>query len=338
MSTNTETMTLVAPADLPVGFALRNWQDISDFEKMRRVLIADKHSQGIEEAISTTDLQAHLESIPGMQIKSGVFLVELKGEVIAYQTMRGHPEVSGLYTYTHHGFVLPAFKKRGIGLALIRHSESILREIATEHPADAPKTFQVFLESKQTDLIQLLEQQGYSPVRYFYTMLRPDLENIPNMPLPQGIETRPVKPEHMRAIWGASVDAFSEHWGETKHSDDEFELWLKRPFIQPEFWQIAWEGDRIISLVLNSVDEDDNTAYNRKRGFTEDIGTLKEYRGRGIAQALITRGLRQFHDLGFTEAALDVDTENGTGALKLYEKLGYRPIRTFIAYRKPFTV
>jgi mycothiol synthase len=36
-----------------------------------------------------------------------------------------------------------------------------------------------------------------------------------------------------------------------------------------------------------------------------------------------------------TMAALGVDAENPTGALGLYERLGFRPVRTFVTYRKP---
>lgn len=338
MNTILEPTITAAFASLPAGYILRNWQDNSDYEKMRVVVHADRHSQDIEESISADDLKSNMESMPNMDIRRGVFLVEAEGEVVAYKTLRSYPEVTGQYCYNHHGFVLPEHKKRGIGLAMIRHSQDVLRTHALEHPADAPKAFQVFLESKQTDLTRLLEQEGYKRVRYFYTMLRPDLENIPNVPLPDGIEVRPVEPGQLRAIWSSMNEAFSEHWGETEHTDEDYELWLKRPSTRHDLWQIAWDGNRVVGLVLNTVDEDENKAYNRRRGFTEDIATLKEYRGRGIAQALITRGLKQFRELGYNQAGLEVDTENGTGALVLYEKLGYRPIRTFVAFRKPFTI
>lgn len=90
--------------------------------------------------------------------------------------------------------------------------------------------------------------------------------------------------------------------------------------------------------MTNAIDETNNTAHNRLRGDTEDITTLEPYRGRGLAKALITRSLRRFQELGMTEAALDVDTENGSGALKLYLKMGYKPIQVLMAYRKPLVL
>jgi ribosomal protein S18 acetylase RimI-like enzyme len=36
-----------------------------------------------------------------------------------------------------------------------------------------------------------------------------------------------------------------------------------------------------------------------------------------------------------TEVGLDVDAENATGALRLYERVGFRPIKRDTLYRKP---
>jgi ribosomal protein S18 acetylase RimI-like enzyme len=44
------------------------------------------------------------------------------------------------------------------------------------------------------------------------------------------------------------------------------------------------------------------------------------------------RGLR---NAGMTEAALGVDAENPTGAVHVYENLGFRRARTGVQYRKP---
>ncbi len=329
----TEDATSFAPELNVPGLTLRHWRDDSDYEAMRRVLWADKHSLDIEEAVSAEELKAQFESMPFMDIQTHAFLVEQNGQVIAYQTMRKHPEASGVYCYNHHGFILPEWKNKGIGRAMIRHSETVLRDVAAEDTA-AKKLFQVFVDKRQNGLVHLLEQEGYAPVRFFYEMLRPDLENIPDIPMPEGIEERPVEPQHLRMIWETAVEAFKEHWGETTHDEADYERWLKRPFIQPDLWHIAWDGDRVVGLVLNYIDQGENEEYQRRRGKTEDIATLKEYRGRGIAQALIVRGLRQFQQLGYTEATLDVDSENATGALRLYEKLGYRPNETLYSYRK----
>ncbi len=59
------------------------------------------------------------------------------------------------------------------------------------------------------------------------------------------------------------------------------------------------------------------------------------WRRRGLAKALLARSLVAAREAGFTSAGLGVDAENPTGALGLYESLGFAPERTGIAYRKP---
>lgn len=318
------------------GLTLRGWRDDSDVEKMLRVMYADKHSQGIEEAVSLEDWKAQLESLPNMDFATGAFVLEHEGEVIAYHTLRGYPEATGSYCYSHHGYVMPEWKGRGIGRAMVRHSEETLRALSRNHPPEAAKSFQVYVRAEQKTLCRLLEEEGYAPARYFYEMQRPNLDGIPERDLPAGIEWRPVIPEHYRKIWDENVEAFQDHWGEVEHGEEDYARWLKRPHFRPELWQVAWDGDRVVGAVLNEIDETDNAAYNRKRGFTSDISTLKEYRGRGIAQALMARSLHKFKAEGMTEATLDVDSENASGALDLYQKMGYQPIQTLLVYRKQF--
>jgi ribosomal protein S18 acetylase RimI-like enzyme len=87
-------------------------------------------------------------------------------------------------------------------------------------------------------------------------------------------------------------------------------------------------------MVLNRFDEAENAEYSRKRGYTETICVRRPWRGRGLARALITRSLHLWKDMGMTEAAHGVDTQNATGALQLYESLGYKATKTFVTYRK----
>ncbi|MFN2145864.1 MAG: GNAT family N-acetyltransferase, partial [Anaerolineales bacterium] len=73
---------------------------------------------------------------------------------------------------------------------------------------------------------------------------------------------------------------------------------------------------------------------NRKRGYTESIATRRPWHKKGIASALLTRSIQMFIDMGMEETALGVDTENPSGALKLYQGVGYVEDKRQITYRK----
>ena len=58
-------------------------------------------------------------------------------------------------------------------------------------------------------------------------------------------------------------------------------------------------------------------------------------RGRGVAGAVIAAALAAAAADGCARAALDVDTENTTGAFALYERVGFRVARTHHSWAYP---
>ncbi len=66
----------------------------------------------------------------------------------------------------------------------------------------------------------------------------------------------------------------------------------------------------------------------------EEVVGLAVGRRRGLARALLTQSIQMFRDLGMEETALGVDTQNPSGALRLYESVGYQEIRRHTFYRK----
>jgi mycothiol synthase len=58
-------------------------------------------------------------------------------------------------------------------------------------------------------------------------------------------------------------------------------------------------------------------------GYTDILGVRRAYRGRKVAVALLSAGMRAFASDGMAAAALDVDTQNPSGAHGLYASLGY---------------
>jgi ribosomal protein S18 acetylase RimI-like enzyme len=168
-------------------------------------------------------------------------------------------------------------------------------------------------------------------------MVRDDLDNIPEVPLPPGIEVRPVRREDLRRIWDAAREAlrdennfFEENWDE-----QAFKRLPSERLFTPELWQIAWDGEEVVGGVHNFVDRAENESLGRKWGHTEHIFVRRQWRGRGVARALISRSLKVVKEQGMEAATLDVDAENPSRALKLYESLGYRMCREFTFYRKP---
>ena len=90
--------------------------------------------------------------------------------------------------------------------------------------------------------------------------------------------------------------------------------------------------------MIVGIYKDENAALGLQRGWLDDVFTRALWRRRGLARALMTRALRLIREHGLTSAALGVDAENPTGALSLYESLGFVVERRSTAWRKPFEI
>jgi ribosomal protein S18 acetylase RimI-like enzyme len=56
-----------------------------------------------------------------------------------------------------------------------------------------------------------------------------------------------------------------------------------------------------------------------------------------VASALLEHSFNAFHGAGLTHAMLGVDTENPTGALGIYERLGFEPVYGSIICQREVT-
>jgi mycothiol synthase len=85
---------------------------------------------------------------------------------------------------------------------------------------------------------------------------------------------------------------------------------------------------------LNWVDKPQNKQTGIGEGWIEAVGTLPAWRGQGLASALLVHSMRAFIAEGLQRAGLDVDTQNPTGALRLYEKLGFTAAKRTVIFTK----
>jgi mycothiol synthase len=88
-------------------------------------------------------------------------------------------------------------------------------------------------------------------------------------------------------------------------------------------------------MVLSRLDEAQNERYGRQRGYTQDVFVRRLWRRRGLARSLLVQSIQMFREMGMKETALGVDIQNPSGALHLYESLGYRPDRCHTFLKKP---
>jgi len=334
-------LTLLDAPAVP-GLTFRCFRGEEDYPAMVAVIAGSKVADQLERTDSVDDIARNYRHLTNSDPYQDMLFAEVNGQVIGYSRVWWQQALDGARFYEHFAMLLPEWRGKGIRHAMLRHNESRLREIAAAHQTTDASTgvqAQCYFRSQGADTERdweaLLVSEGYEPVRHEFNMVRPNLEDIPDLPLPAGLEVRPVQPEHQWTIWQASAEAFQDEWAAVETRDEWFEAFQESPTFQPELWQVAWDGDQVAGMVHNFINEQENSEYDRKRGYTEGICVRRPWRRRGLARALIARSFQVLKDRGMIEVALGVDTENPNGALRLYESLGFRPVKRHTIFRKP---
>jgi mycothiol synthase len=317
------------------SLAFRLFRDESDFPAMVSVIDAISDADQLELTVTVEDFAREFRHLEHSDPHEDFLFAEVCGDVVGYCMTWWAKAPDGDYLYNHRIFLIPQWRGRGLSEAMLRRSEQRLRVLSIANPKDSPRFFQSLIEETESDLASALERAGYTVYRYGLRLVRPDLENIPDLPLPEGIEVRPVQPDHLRAIIDAWNEACMDMRAQVPISDETFAIWREQPSFDPSMWQIAWRGDEVVGTVMNFIDAEDNERYRRKRGHPEMISVKKGWRRKGIARALLARSLKVLREKGMTEAALGVDAENPSGARHLYEGMGFRVVRRAVFYRKP---
>ncbi len=283
-------------------------------------------------------IRAYYDHLENCDLAADLRIGEVAGRPVAYVRVEWRDENRGDRVFGSALFRTPD-APAGTFAAILDWSLARHRTNATRvPPGDRRAVVGTSTSGDDAEAAAVLEARGFSPVRYGFEMRRPTLDDITDLPLPDGIEVRPFEPGHLRAIFEAEVDAFAGHWGAGTDdgSDARWQEFQEDPFNRDTaLWQIAWAGDEIVGMVRPFINAEENSRYGVRRGWCENISTRAAWRGKGVASALICRALQALRERGMTEAALGVDAQNETGALRLYQKMGFRDVFREVDWRRP---
>jgi ribosomal protein S18 acetylase RimI-like enzyme len=197
----------------------------------------------------------------------------------------------------------------------------------------APRTGAAHHDKLSTGCIQ---KQGWTLIRSFYRMVT-DLESAPEVPpAPAGIKIRPYDPAtETESVYLAFEDAFRDHYGfverpfESGFAEFKHNL-INMPGYDPSTWFVALDGDEIAGVCLcDPVDAQDSES-----GWVNELGVRRAWRKQGLGYHLLKHAFAAFYARGQKRAALGVDTNSLTGALRLYEKAGMRIARQYDQFEK----
>jgi mycothiol synthase len=331
------TDTAAAAAGVP-GLVIRPYAGEAEIPEMVRIQNAEWQADGIGYRDSIGELTAWFgHASDQFDASRDVLVAEVDGRMVGHARRDWVDASDGVREYRGRGAVDPAWRRRGIGRALLAEGERQAAALSTGQDVDRPRVLGIYAEGRNVGANALAERMGYEQVRWFFDMERPgidgDLPPVP--PMPDGIEVRPVAEEHLLPIWRADVEAFRDHWGGGDDSEEAFRRYRDSPAFDPSLWLIAWEGDEVVAGSINTIYPHENEATGRRRGWLDSVFTRRAWRRRGVASALIVASLHRLAERGMEVGALGVDADNPSGALRLYERLGFAVTERSQAWRKP---
>ncbi len=321
---------------LPADVRARRFDLVADAPALAAFLgdvnVADGHNQ----VLTPEELTIEWRRTPGFEPGRDALILEDAAGIVAHVNVDAQVR-SDKVVHWIEGWVRQDRRRQGIGRALLRwaerHAASQVARGDTPEP-DLPHVLGLGALETIPAAMAFAASTDYVPIRYGFQMRRPLDEPIPDFSLPPGIELRPVREEDHRKIWDADTEAFLDHFEPRDRDEGDFEATFSFPGLDTSMWRVAWDGDEVVGSVMNAIFPEENARTGDSMGWLEHVSVRKAWRGRGVAKALIVSSLQVLCDKGLEIAALGVDAENPTGALALYEGLGFRPHQKWINHRK----
>lgn len=252
----------------------------------------------------------------------------------AYGHVSKSPAGAKAYAF---GGVDPLWQRRGIGGAVLAWQEQlIVRRFAAD--GTLPPVARSYSDEGNVAHEALLTGAGYAVVRYFSEMIRP-LAELPAVPSPVGIRIVDLTPDLTDAVRLAHNEAFADHWGSEPRDPQDWGFLMDHEDLRADWCSVALDEatGEVAGYQISLHDPNRFAMSGRLEGYTELLGVRRAWRGRGIAPALLADAMARYAAAGMDHAALDVDTENPSGAHGLYASLGYTPSHRTMAWDKSLT-
>lgn len=214
----------------------------------------------------------------------------------------------------------------------IPNAEDVLAA-ALSHLKALGREFEVVSAANQKDhsALKLFESFGFEFYRNYWHLIRQNSQDqYPK--LAPGTEIRQLPfSDNANLYWRLEMDSFSEHFG---FKFVEFEPWFKMrkadSLIDQQGSFVIYQDSVAAGYLISS-----NGREELQGGFIDKLGVIKSMQGKGLGRKLLMHGIAHSAQKGHTSIALGVDSGNESGAIALYESVGFRPEVVWSAYRLP---
>ena len=306
-----------------------------DASALNDLLAAAETVDHTEEHYSVEDVLEDLEN-PMIDLERDWLVVERDGHTVGHCGLVPRAPSDGKVRVAIDGVVHPDHRRTGIGSHVVPLMVARSHEYARERDLEVVVVGSA--PSANTDLEAVFRANGLLPERWQFVMtadLRAEAVGLEATPVPDGYALSTwegVDQDEMRA---AHNRAFVGHYGFGPWDVDMWQQWVagSRNY-RPELSLVLRDETGAVAAYIQTNEYDGVLEATGKRdAFVAKVGTAPEQRRRGLASVLLRIALHRYRQAGFDQSSLDVDSENPTGALALYEHAGYRTTTRRTSYR-----
>lgn len=283
------------------------------------VEIVNQHELTIDPESTPMGVEEAQELIDGFFDRAHCYFLidDESGDALGFYSVNPDANRKKLFT--------DVYERPGQGLIKVVIAES-LKKAAEFHP-DYEHLFGV--NTKDQVMRAALESFGMEVIRTYWHMKRLLDSQAKAETNKEDFEIKLVSSQaDLETWWALHQDAFSNHFGFAPRPKD---LWIEQTTsagtMDPEGCFIGfYEGEPAGFVQLA------NANYHLNGGYVDLIGVAHKFQGLGLGQVLLQHAINYSVDQGREFIELNVDTGNESGALKLYEKLGFKPNSSWVQY------
>lgn len=184
-----------------------------------------------------------------------------------------------------------------------------------------------------------LEQRGFAEVRRYWQMRidhQAPGQDDPKRPDPPvlaaGYTIRPAHDteEELRALHTLDAAAFVEHFDFIPSDFDTWAARMRMDIEDPALWLVAEHDGALAGFALGS-----NRYASEGYGYVGTLAVDRRHRGKGLARALLLARFEADRGQGLRGTLLDVDSQNTTGATRLYRSVGMDVSAEYVGFHRP---
>ncbi|GAA4054101.1 GNAT family N-acetyltransferase [Nonomuraea soli] len=323
-----------------------------DAPHLADLLTAIEAADDLGENHTEADVRERLRN-PLLDLTDGTLAARVGDRIVAYGYLPVKQNATGTHLMAVAGGVHPEFRRQGYGTRILEWAVEQAPKLHERRFPGVGLELHVGADDRAHDRAALALSLGFVKSRSFLDMEADLSGSLPRTNPPEGLEIVPWSPELDAGARAVRNESFSDHWGSVPHTEESWRHYVTGRHFLPQGSFLACEGGgggpvregedaardgrdtavegqgaaraeqdgrRVVGIVMA---QEHTTPGGSPYVWIAIVGTLAEWRGRGVAGALLGHALHFYRQQGYATVELGVDADNGTGAVRVYEKAGF---------------